>query len=481
MNQTSTQAQLTQATDLWPQQSAIAYVVAAILIITAVWIGFGRFHFSQHADSLVPVLVSLQHWTPYYWLQDRYGMLIPLLAIPIRNPLTNMMVQSALEILASLAASFLLVRYFFDDSPIWFVAAALQNMWLFLLVTKAVQFDWFVSQPYSLSMALGFAGLVLLRKRHSRSALLFMILSHWVNVEAFVVLIPLVLLRYVTSEEKLGLRGELGITAAGLVAGILGKTLADAPNTSIAIGPISTWPAGWFQLLQHLRESAIANWSVLWWMIIPAVLGTAALLVRSSRKYPLSVAAGLALIGVARWLFVGTLVWVNFNLYYPRYVYSSVFLFAMAMAIVTVSPFQNATAKLGGVAAIAATVLLFVVAAFIYGVPSRGRVQRDIDQRYGALTTEVLDSHATVVAGNYWGVWPAVFDANLMLYRRREHRAVYGLTNRAVPSFPNWALQRSVCAAVPLGDPEAENWMASSPRHFIYVRRLKTIDLYCEP
>ena len=130
--------------------------------------------------------------------------------------------------------------------------------------------------------------------------------------------------------------------------------------------------------------------------------------------------------------------------------------------------------------AIAATGLLFVVAAFIYGVPSRGRVRKDIDQRYGVLTAEIW-----TLMRPWWRQLlesvAAFFDANLMLYRRREHRAVYGLTNRAVPSFPNWALQRSVCAAVPLGDPEAESWLASSPRHFIYVRRLKTIDLYCEP
>ena len=481
LNQTRTQTEFAKSTDRWPQQRATAYAIAAILIITAVWIAFGHFQFGQHADSLVPVLVSLQHWTPYYWVQDRYGMFIPLLAIPFHNPLTNMMVQSVLGIFAGLAASFLLVGYFFDDSPIWLVAAALQNIWLFLLVTKGVQFDWLVDQPYALSMALGFAALVLVRKRRWRSGLLFMILSHWVNAGAFVVLIPLVLLRHIASKEKRGLWAELGISAAGMLAGMLGTKLAKAPKTTTAIGPISTWPAGWLQLFQHAREFVIANSSVLWWMIIPAVVGIAALLITRSRKYPLSVAAGFVLTGVASWLFVGTLVWVNLNLYSPRYMFSSLFLFAMAMAVATVSPFQNATTRLSGFTAIAATGLLFVAAAFVYGVPSRGRVQRDIDQRYGALTAEIVDSHATVVAGNYWTIWPAVFDANLMLYRRREHRVVYGLTYRAEPSFLDWALQRSVCAAVPLGDREAEFWMANSPRHFTHVRRLKTIDLYCEP
>src|SRR5271157_5153083 len=480
-NQTRTQTQVAKSMNRWPGQRATAYVTTAILIVTAVWIAFGHFQFGQHADALVPVLMSLQHWTPYYWVADRDGMLVPLLAIPIRNPLTNMMVQSALGIFACLAASFLLVRYFFDDSPIWFVAAALQNIWLLLLVTKVEQFEWFAYHPYGPSMALGFAALVLLRKGRWRSGTLFMLLSYWVNVGVFLVLIPLVLWRHIASKEKRGLWAELGITVAGMVAGMLGKNLSGAPKSSTAIRPIPTWPAGWLQLFQNVWERVIVDSSVIWWMIIPAFVGIGALLIKRSRKYPLSVAVGFALTGLASWLFVGTLAWVKFNLYTPRYVYSSLFLFATAMAVAAVSPLQNAPPRLSRFAAIAAAVVLFVAAAFAYGVPSRGRVQRDIDQKFGALTAEILDTHATVVSGNYWTVWPAVFDADLMLYRRKEHREVYGLTFRADPSFLNWALQRSVCAAVPLGDPEAASWMTNSPRHFTYVRRLKTIDLYCEP
>ncbi|HME31504.1 MAG TPA: hypothetical protein VKG65_02000, partial [Terriglobales bacterium] len=52
LDQTSTQTQLAKSTDRWPQQRATAYAIAAILIITAVWIAFGHFQFGQHADSL---------------------------------------------------------------------------------------------------------------------------------------------------------------------------------------------------------------------------------------------------------------------------------------------------------------------------------------------------------------------------------------------------------------------------------------------
>ena len=47
------------------------------------------------------------------------------------------------------------MRYFFDEPAFWYVAAILQNVWLFCLVQKQAQFDWFVAQAYGLSLALG--------------------------------------------------------------------------------------------------------------------------------------------------------------------------------------------------------------------------------------------------------------------------------------------------------------------------------------
>ena len=38
----------------------------------------GRLHEFHSADSILPVLVSLPRWTPFFWQQDRFGMLVPL-------------------------------------------------------------------------------------------------------------------------------------------------------------------------------------------------------------------------------------------------------------------------------------------------------------------------------------------------------------------------------------------------------------------
>src|ERR1700684_2175795 len=71
----------------------VLYAVAAVIVVTGSWISLGKFQQNQNADSIVPVLVSLQHWKPFYWETNRYGMLVPLLAIPFRHPLVNLIFQ----------------------------------------------------------------------------------------------------------------------------------------------------------------------------------------------------------------------------------------------------------------------------------------------------------------------------------------------------------------------------------------------------
>ena len=86
------------------------YAVTALIVMTGSWISLGKFQQNQTADSIVPVLVSLQHWKPFFWETNRYGMLVPLLAIPCRNPLVNLIFQSIVGTCAGVTCSFLLVQ-----------------------------------------------------------------------------------------------------------------------------------------------------------------------------------------------------------------------------------------------------------------------------------------------------------------------------------------------------------------------------------
>src|SRR5437870_5784088 len=99
-------------------------IMLTVCASIATWVNLGTLHRSHTGDSLIPILVSLYRWTPFYWEQDRIGMLIPLLARPFRSPLVNLLVQDGLTTWCGLMAMFLLPRYVLRDAT-WPVVGAL--------------------------------------------------------------------------------------------------------------------------------------------------------------------------------------------------------------------------------------------------------------------------------------------------------------------------------------------------------------------
>src|SRR5436190_6164551 len=158
------------------------FVVALAAALAAAMSG-GGLHRFQGSDSIVPVLVSLQRWAPFYWQQDRFGMLVPLIVMPLRNPLLNLAAQGWIMATAALLAPFLVARLLLRDVDVthagappaatgtittsadalqhdWIAAGALADMLLLLLVDDFIRFDWLVVQPYALSVSLAAVGLI---------------------------------------------------------------------------------------------------------------------------------------------------------------------------------------------------------------------------------------------------------------------------------------------------------------------------------
>src|SRR3954468_1419981 len=137
--------------------AAVSIVAAGL----AVWIGLGTLHDYDHADSLLTVLISTQRWTPFFWGQDRFGMLVPLIARPIHHPLANLLAQGWMMTSAALLAPFVMARFLVSRRGPWAAIGAGANALMLLVAIPAVQFDWLVTQPYGLSITLGFAALIL--------------------------------------------------------------------------------------------------------------------------------------------------------------------------------------------------------------------------------------------------------------------------------------------------------------------------------
>jgi hypothetical protein len=199
----------------------------------ALWIGFGELHRFQIGDTVVYALVSLQWWTPFMWGQDRIGMLVPLLALPFRDPMANLIAQATLDAFAGLLASALVLRYLLGASPIWLAAAAVQNAAVFLLTSPLVQFHWYVTVAhYAVSICLGVGALLL---PWFPLLVLGMVLAHWVNFGAFLILGPLAVLRYVTDRDRAALRRALIAVAIGALVGRAFMAMSSSPSTPTGI------------------------------------------------------------------------------------------------------------------------------------------------------------------------------------------------------------------------------------------------------
>jgi hypothetical protein len=114
-----------------------------------------------------------------------------------------------------------------------------------------------------------------------------------------------------------------------------------------------------------------------------------------------------------------------------------------------------------------------------YGVPSLARVERDIDRRFGGKTAAVLYSGATVVAGDYWRVWPAVFHANLALSRTHAPTRVFGLAYRSEETDPLW--RRAGPSILIAASPDDRSVEAVADEHGVVATlqtHLPEIDLY---
>ena len=432
----------------------------AILIAgLAAWMGLGTLHQFQHADSLLTVLVSTQRWTPFFWGQDRFGMLIPLVAMPIRHPLANLLTQGWMMTCGALLAPFVMARFLTGRAGPWLAIGACTNTL------------WLVTQPYGLSISLGFAALILAadhpRLSASVTAFTLLALACWVNIG---VGLMLAIATVIVGSRPVRL---LTLAAAGMALASLAARYGAAAHTVTSLAAPRQWLDGWRQLLEGLAGVTASPGA-----IVGIAIGTAlaiAWLWRTDALPPWRAVTAICVMAVGTWLVVGTSLWVGMNRYAFRYMYPTLMIAGVGVSIVVAALFARRAKALTG-AALAAWA---VVVAVRYGTPSLATVERDIDTRFGGKTAAVLHNGATVVGGDYWRVWPAVFHANLTLFRTHMNARVFGLAYRSEATDSLW--QRAGQSILIAGAPDDPSVEAVAAEHGVATTlqtHLPEIDLY---
>src|ERR1043165_9242855 len=137
-------------------ETAAALIACAA---AAAWIDLGGIHQLENGDSLLPVLISLQRRTPYMWEQDRFGMLMPLIAMPVSDPVANLMVQRGAFLLFGLTSFLALARWLFGPGR-WQLVGLLGAAFFLALAPPLVLFGYLGDEPYGPSILLGACALI---------------------------------------------------------------------------------------------------------------------------------------------------------------------------------------------------------------------------------------------------------------------------------------------------------------------------------
>jgi hypothetical protein len=477
---------------LWP-----FLLLSATLALS---VDFSDFHRENTSDSLVPVLTSLYHWTPFYWQCNRIGMLVPLLAMPFRNPMNNLLVQGWLTLFAAFATFFLLSRYVLR-APSWPLAGSLASGMFIVMSRPSCCFVATFGQPhYCVALALA-AGAVLLTEPYHDGrqgwgrlpvALILVLLAVWVNSATPVILAPLVVLRSALRGREPAQEGSsrwrrvgawlwglldreatlsLGLLGASVVGAHYFHSLVAACDDPLTKGNLEVrqWPQAWGALAANTWNAAVQPGA--WGFIAVAAAGVIVLLtavVHGKARGPLRAAFVLVAGSLSYGLAIGTVRWVAANAFCFKYWIPVIFCCETALAIIALAPLgallQPRRVKV--LCALCFPALLLAVGV-VNGKPSRARVRANLDRMPHCVpllrrNADILASRATHVVGAYGEVWVSVFLVNLNLYERREDRVVWGVCGRGNATWEHWGrfspedMRLAGCTAQLGGPPDGE-------------------------
>jgi hypothetical protein len=407
---------------------AVMFLLCLLLLYRGIPLQLG-------GDAILTSLISLQKLTLYFWWQDRFGNLLPLLAAWIRNPIDNATAQLWLRFLAGLVAPTFFCSFFFRrPADIW-RAAILGDALLLAFARAKPLYEIFVqASPYGPSLACAGLASMLLRAPGPRlggtlatlAGVLLVVAAYIVNVGLVILALPIVGLFALLLPSAHAAR----LLVVHLVAAAIGLIL---PRL---VAPEFPTPLDLIPPIQGIsRFAATAAWKVTGWPYLAVALGIAALTVpplwrlgRAGTIRPLST-AGAILLGVAvlNFAIVGSSRWVSMNAAQPRY-FMPVYLLLLSLGGLSLWAAVRFAGRGRLPAPLAFVVLagaLLLVAGLRLPAPAGGVL---IEERWSGLARAVAARYVGQsldgIVGDYWAVWPAV-----LMTESDHYAAGYGGAN----------------------------------------------------
>jgi len=431
--------------------------IAGLIAVAGV-LGLGPLHRFDDADALISIFVSLWKWTPFYWGQARFGMLLPLLAWPLRDPLANLVFQSTASAFCALVSFFLAARYLVRR-PTWPIAGTVGALLALGALPPRLAYLLFPcsGQPYAPSLALGLLGLLALepapnRSRPNRMARAaggvgLLALASWVNGSIAAGLAPVVLGRQMlvtwpTDGWRTAARrtaAELGpVLLTGGAAAWLMRHMNDG-NPYFETLPRARWPWAFHRVGRVLIEENAGS-ALLWVVVGVAAVGLALQAIPRVRPTArVTLGAILALSGSAAAMgFAAAInVWVMRNQFAARYVLPSGFMVFAAVGLLWDVPLGASPRRASAIPALAVGALL-VLCLVRFGAPSLGGVESAVVHMAPDVSSEVVAEGCTHLIGDYWRSWPLAFLAEQKLRAQGSDQRVWVVSTRSEATAPMW-------------------------------------------
>ena len=477
-----------------------------LVAAAALWVDFGSVHAHHRDDTLIFPLASLYAWTPFFWNQDRVGLLVPLLAAPVRDPWANLLVQVWATGFVGLSVPLLAAEYV-RPGPAARWAGVMAAALLLGFAPPVVLNNVLHECAYPAALFLGLAGLVVLDRGRPRAgwwrwgvAVGCFAIAHWVYLGALLGLGGLIVgrawlrgrgwvWRPLAPVLDPHARAALVFLGLGVAAGY---ALADGmPQHSPEYRPTrrdglppGEWPGAVSEFTGRLAvDYAGGNWLVA--LAVVGVAGGVAAVFRRDARWALGGSAVLLLAGACEVAAISTRYWPTQNEYHPRYILAAILYLGPAAALPAVAALIGMTATTARrVLAGAAVAGLFSAAAWQYGWPSPANARAALDRAAGQYTDEVRAAGADAVGGDYWLVWTTVYHANLVARERGEPKLYAGVAYRSWVWKPVWEREYPAGMTVAVfRTPEDLDRFRYSCRVFgltdpVYVGATPTFDLY---
>lgn len=388
-------------------------LLASVFVLSALAV-LARYPIGQNADGLIQTIFSLQKMTLFYWGQDRYANLLPALAMPLRDPATNAFAQLAMRTaLGMLAPLFFCALATRSAGAAWRATALATTLLLALGPARTMHEAFIEASPYGASFAL--AGLALLAFQRARGRVAWRVAGVLLTCAAYLMNVSLALFAGpLLAGHFLLFRSALAAEFAAASVVALGVTWAGMALAAPEVPTLSGFGETTVGLVYFAERMLDKPGRFLIAMLL---LSVALLLARAWRRdsgvrAAFGHGALLLVTAVTSFVALGLSSWVVVNYMHPRYLVPEYFLFA-AMGGLSVVALAGRTR--GGRATVLALCAVLLVVAARRSPPSSPAPHDIMDPAWRTLADTVagaaLERGSDAIAGDYWQVWPAVFQA----------------------------------------------------------------------